>query len=66
MTLILGATMGGSRDALVTAAVAAAAAAPPKDPDEFFAACRRLAAASCGEPTAATAGKFYVERVLNA
>ena len=61
-----GATMGGSRDALVTAAAAAAAAAPPKDPDEFFAACRRLAAASRGEPTAATAGRVYVERVLNA
>eukprot|EP00964_Phaeocystis_antarctica_P114765 scaffold78718_cov41-Phaeocystis_antarctica.AAC.3 len=58
--------MGGSRDALVTAAAAAAAAAPPKDPDEFFAACRRLAAASRGEPTAATAGRVYVERVLNA
>ena len=60
-----GATMGGSRDALVTAAAAAAAAAPPKDPDEYFAACRRLAAASSGEPTPTTAGKVYVERVLN-
>ena len=60
-----GATMGGPRDALVTAAAAAVAAAPPKDPDEYFAACRRLADASRGEPTPATARTFYVERVLN-